>query len=85
MFVDDAVAHYTDPAERYEAANAILHEIARRQRRAALARKRCPSCELDRPLADFSANAGRPDGLQGWCRACRSARRSGDKPGGPSS
>ncbi|RSN65349.1 hypothetical protein DMH01_02875 [Amycolatopsis sp. WAC 04182] len=33
--------------------------------------KRCPSCRVEKPVAEFGRNAARPDGLQSVCRACR--------------
>jgi len=40
--------------------------------------KHCPECKTDKPLDMFSKNASRYDGLQGQCKACRSARRKTD-------
>jgi hypothetical protein len=32
--------------------------------------KRCPSCKITKHHKDFSRSAKRPDGLQGYCKAC---------------
>lgn len=32
--------------------------------------RRCPKCGETKPLAEFSKNAGKKDGLGGWCRRC---------------
>jgi len=37
--------------------------------------KRCSKCGETKPLDDFSRRADRPDGRQGWCRACHKAHR----------
>ena len=39
-----------------------------------LMEKRCPDCGLTKPVAAFSKNAARPDGLQFYCKACYSVR-----------
>jgi len=36
--------------------------------------KRCPDCGLTKPVAAFSKNAARPDGLQYYCKDCYSQR-----------
>jgi len=36
--------------------------------------KRCPDCQVTKPVAEFSLNAARPDGLQFYCKACYSRR-----------
>lgn len=36
-------------------------------------RKACPRCGEDKSAAEFSPNAGRPDGLQSYCRPCTRA------------
>jgi hypothetical protein len=36
--------------------------------------KKCPDCGETKPLAEFSRNAARPDGLQFYCKSCYSAR-----------
>lgn len=33
-------------------------------------KKRCPKCGEDKDTKEFSRNAGRPDGLSGWCKLC---------------
>jgi hypothetical protein len=81
MTLDHAVAHLTDPAERYAHAAAIRTEMARRLRReaaaaaasasAAPAEKFCPRCAATKPSSAFGANAARADGLQSMCKACR--------------
>lgn len=35
--------------------------------------KRCPRCGEVKPLNEFSKNAGRRDGVQSMCKACRRA------------
>ncbi len=35
--------------------------------------KRCAGCGLQRPLRDFHRHAGRPDGRQTFCKACKRA------------
>ena len=35
--------------------------------------KRCPTCRLVKPVADFSRHKGRADGLEGRCRPCHTA------------
>lgn len=74
MTLDHAVSHLTDPAERYAHAAAIRAEMARRLRReaaAAPAEKFCPRCGETKILDDFGVSSTRPDGRQGFCRACR--------------
>lgn len=56
-------------------AHRVLREARRRvaAARAADAQPRdCPRCGRVRTVADFGPNAARPDGLQSWCRDCRS-------------
>src|SRR4051812_34878521 len=36
--------------------------------------KRCPDCGQTKPMAAFSRNAARPDGLQFYCKDCYSTR-----------
>lgn len=38
--------------------------------------KICSKCETDKEDVEFSKNSGRSDGLQAWCKACSSARRT---------
>ena len=46
--------------------------------------KRCSSCHETKPASAFTASYTRPDGLQGYCRACDAARRrSAQVPAGP--
>lgn len=33
--------------------------------------KRCTKCEETKPLADFSRDPARSDGLSSWCKPCR--------------
>lgn len=35
-------------------------------------KKRCPKCDTDKPVADFNRSAGRPHGLDVYCRECMS-------------
>lgn len=35
--------------------------------------KRCPHCQSDLPLDAFYREPNRPDGLSGWCRACKNS------------
>lgn len=35
--------------------------------------KRCPKCTEVRPVEDFNKNRGRVDGLNVWCKPCKSA------------
>lgn len=39
-----------------------------------LTQKRCPDCQVTKPVEAFSKNAARPDGLQFYCKSCYSAR-----------
>jgi hypothetical protein len=41
-----------------------------------LLRKRCSSCQGDKPLGQFSRDNRAPDGRQRWCKACITAARS---------
>ena len=36
--------------------------------------KVCPDCGVDKPISEYGRNAGRPDGLQFYCKACLSRR-----------
>jgi len=36
--------------------------------------KRCPRCEMTKPLSEFNRSRTRGDGVQQYCRACWSAR-----------
>lgn len=36
--------------------------------------KKCPKCGKIKPLAAFAKHAGKPDGLQSWCRACKKSK-----------
>jgi hypothetical protein len=36
--------------------------------------KVCPDCQIEKPVAAFSRNAARSDGLQFYCKECYSAR-----------
>lgn len=39
--------------------------------------KRCPNCDTLKPRSEFFQNAGRADGLGGWCKTCtREYKRS---------
>ena len=73
--LEDAFQHIADPEER-EALIAVARlEIARRRRRATQEpTKRCPSCDTTKPASAFGVSRTRYDGLQGWCRVCRSAK-----------
>ena len=35
--------------------------------------KKCPKCDLEKPLAEFQKNKKRYDGLQSYCRICMNA------------
>ena len=35
--------------------------------------KYCPQCEQTKAVSAFHKNASQPDGLHGWCKACRNA------------
>lgn len=39
----------------------------------ALLEKRCSKCKLIKPVNQFGAHGGRPDGLQVWCKKCKAA------------
>lgn len=71
--IDDVVAHYSHPHERYEIASAVLHEIRRRLRPSAEEYHPCPSCRQSLPRSAFAADASRPRRVDWRCRACRSA------------
>ena len=34
--------------------------------------KKCPKCRRELPLSEFRKNKSRSDGLQCWCKSCRS-------------
>lgn len=68
----DAAQHYVDyPGEIEGLVESAVQRRDWRRRRAAAATKWCPRCEEDKPVSDFGAHAGRPDGLQAVCRSCR--------------
>lgn len=76
MALEDAFAHITDPEEREAALSIARVEIARRRRRAAEApSKHCPKCQRTKPATSFGASYTRYDGLQGYCRECRSRKK----------
>lgn len=73
----DAIVAHRPAEERYEAASAIRHEIARRTRRAIMTAsflKVCPVCATARRHDEFTRDASRPDGLDWRCRSCRAAK-----------
>src|SRR5690606_21678203 len=37
--------------------------------------KRCPECEVTRPLSEWHGDSTRPDGLAGRCKLCESAKQ----------
>jgi hypothetical protein len=39
------------------------------------AQKRCPKCNQFKPVAEFTRDSSRADGLDPYCRACRAAYR----------
>lgn len=43
-------------------------------------KKRCPKCGINLPLEAYGRNRSRPDGLQVYCKDCRS---TGGRPGNP--
>lgn len=75
----ELVGDIADPIEQANAAAVIRHAVGRRLRAAEAASvprilresKRCPACQVEKPVAEFGRNAARPDGLQSVCRACR--------------
>ncbi len=82
MALEDAFQHITDPEERDARISGARLEIARRRRRAeaqAEQLKRCPRCAEDKPRSAFGASTTRYDGLQGWCRSCRSRKNPKNK------
>jgi len=75
--LEDAFRHITDPEERAALISVARLEVARRRRRSeteAEQLKRCPRCAKEKPRSAFGASVTRYDGLQGWCRECRSRR-----------
>ena len=77
MALEDAFQHITDPEEREALVSVARLEIARRRRRAVTEAeqiKRCPRCSTEKPRSAFGASTTRYDGLQGWCRECRSRK-----------
>jgi transposase-like protein len=76
--LDDVFAHL-DPQERYAAASILRHDIQRRRKAAEAARepriirdeKWCPRCGQMKSTEEFGISRARPDGRQGFCRACR--------------
>lgn len=36
----------------------------------AMAKKHCKRCDTDKPAGEFGKNSAKPDGLQGYCKAC---------------
>ncbi len=82
MALEDAFQHITDPEERAALISVALLEIARRRRRADVQAgkpKRCPRCSTAKPRSEFGASTTRYDGLQGWCRECRSRKNPMNK------
>lgn len=72
MSLEDIVAHITDPEDRAEALARLRQEIGRRTRRAEVKeQKYCPRCQTIKDLDAFGISRTRPDGRQGYCRACR--------------
>ena len=73
----DAFTHITDPEEREALLSVARLEVARRRRRAAAEAptKRCPKCSTTKPVTSFGASYTRYDGLQGYCRDCRSKKK----------
>lgn len=68
---------YADPDEADDMASRI--RVLVRQRLAlatveAAQTVRCPACATDLPRTAFGALASRPNGLQPYCRPCRSAK-----------
>ncbi len=77
MALEDAFQSITDPEEREALISVARLEIARRRRRAeaqAEQLKRCPRCDTTKTRSSFGVSATRYDGLQGWCRSCRSRK-----------
>lgn len=61
----------------YEIGNVVIISVAENHRQVSLKRatgadgkKRCAGCEKRKPLAAYSRNRGRRDGLSYICRAC---------------
>lgn len=52
-------------------------QLARRRRNALVLpriqreEKRCPRCGVTKAATEFGVSRSRPDGLQGYCKACR--------------
>ena len=38
--------------------------------------KRCPHCRTEKPLDGFEYSSRSPNGLESWCKTCRTAVRS---------
>lgn len=77
MALEDAFQHITDQEEREALISIARLEVARRRRRAVTEGERgkhCPRCSTEKPRSDFGVSATRYDGLQGFCRPCRSRR-----------
>lgn len=71
--IRQATARYeSGNGEAERLADAVIRRLAWRLEHG---RKQCDRCREELPVASFSRDRSRPDGLRRYCRGCDAARR----------